>query len=163
MSLRLTDDERRTLGGEHGELHRKLLLTVVRFGETMEADRLVEIEGQGHLVIPESAPGLGARLTFLEELAAAGLRTKLPFTADPATLLNDSLVGLTDDQLERLRQAYPDEVRDPGRHLARAPGGLRGSTRPRLSRRRHTWRRAPGRGGRHGADPRARWLIGKSK
>ena len=38
MNLRLTDNERRTLDGE---LHRKLLLTVVRFGVTMEADRLV--------------------------------------------------------------------------------------------------------------------------
>ncbi len=44
------------MNGEHGKLHRKPLLTVVRFGETMEADRLVDIEGPGHLAIRESAP-----------------------------------------------------------------------------------------------------------
>ena len=50
MSLRLGDDERRTLDGDRGNLHRKLLLTLVRFGEVIEADRLFKTEESGQLI-----------------------------------------------------------------------------------------------------------------
>jgi len=67
----LTRDERAVLDGSRGEIPRKLLLTMVRFGEAMDAERLVPVEGPGHLVIPESKPGVGARTEFLEALVVS--------------------------------------------------------------------------------------------
>lgn len=110
-AMDLTRDEREVLDGSLGEIPRKLLLTMVRFGEAMDAERLVPVEGPGHLVIPESKPGVGARTEFLESLVDAGVRAALPFTADPATILNETLSDLTDEQRERLARAYPMEVR----------------------------------------------------
>ena len=109
--MELTRDERAVLDGNRGEIPRKLLLTMVRFGEAMDAERLVPVEAPGHLVIPESKPGVGARTEFLESLVEAGVRAALPFTADPATILNETLSDLTDEQRERLARAYPLEVR----------------------------------------------------
>lgn len=111
VSLDLSADERRALAGERGETHRKLMQTMVLYAEALNADRLVEIEGPGHLVVNDSRSGWGARLEFLEEVAGAGLRTKFPFTIDPPAPYRDSALTLTAEQKQAMDRRYVHEDR----------------------------------------------------
>jgi len=109
--LRLTDDEQRMLNGEQGEVQRKLMQTLVRYGETMDAGCLVEVEGPGHLVVLDSRRGWGARLEFLEEVAAAGLKTRFPFTMDPPGPYRVDVLDLSPSQEQAVNKRYAGEER----------------------------------------------------
>ena len=61
----------------------KVMETVVHYAEALHAERLVDIEGPGHFVIPEALPGISPPVELLEELVDASLKTKFPFTLDP--------------------------------------------------------------------------------
>ena len=54
VSLSLSVEERRALAGDYGDTQRKLLQTMVLYAQALNADRLVDIEGPGHLVINDS-------------------------------------------------------------------------------------------------------------
>ncbi len=86
--MRLTDEEQALLGGEHGSVMQKVMQTIVRYGEALNAEKLVDIEGPGHFVIAYSNQGIAPSIKMLEELVAAGLRTKYPFTLDPRGALD---------------------------------------------------------------------------
>jgi hypothetical protein len=83
LNIKLSMEEREVLNGNQGSVLQKIMKTVVLYGEALDAERLVDIEGQGHMVIPWSIPGISPPIEMLEELAAAGLKTKHPFTLDP--------------------------------------------------------------------------------
>ncbi len=83
LTIELTDGERDILHGNHGATLQKVLETVVRYAEALGAERLVDIEGPGHFVIPWASPGIAPPLEMLDELAEAGLETTHPFTLDP--------------------------------------------------------------------------------
>ena len=79
--------------------------------DTAIADRLLDIEGPGHLVIVDSRAGFGARLEFLEEVAAAGLKTTFPFTMDPAGPYKVDALDLTPRQKVAVNKTYACEDR----------------------------------------------------
>jgi predicted aconitase len=81
--MNLTREEKSILEGKHGPTLQKVMRTLVLYGEALEAEKLVDIEWDGHFSIPSSLPGLGPRLEILDELAIAGLKTKFSFTLDP--------------------------------------------------------------------------------
>ncbi len=83
LNIQLSKEERDILQGAKGSVLQKVMKTVVLYGEALGAEQLVDIEGQGHLVIPWSIPGISPPIDMLEELMEAGLRTKHPFTLDP--------------------------------------------------------------------------------
>ncbi len=97
-ALSLNSEERATLNGDFGETRQKLMRTMVLYAQALDADHLVEVEGPGHLVIPDSRSGWGARLEFLEEVAGAGLTTAYPFTMDPVGPYKVSALDLTPKQ-----------------------------------------------------------------
>lgn len=109
--MQLNTEEQAALAGKQGETYRKLMQTLVRYGETMEADKLVDIEGPGHLVIQDSRKGWGARLEFLEELAAAGLKTRHPFTIDPPGPYRVDVLDLSTGQTQAVETRYAGEAR----------------------------------------------------
>ena len=83
LNIHLSQEERDILEGNQGRVLQKVMETVVLFGEALGADRLVDIDGPGHFVIPWCIPGIAPPIEMLEDLVAAGLKTKYPFTLDP--------------------------------------------------------------------------------
>ena len=94
LNIQLSKEERDILQGAKGSVLQKVMKTVVLYGEALGAESLVDIEGQGHLVIPWSIPGISPPIDMLEELVDAGLRTKHPFTLDPYPPLDFSNLNL---------------------------------------------------------------------
>ncbi|NJD60826.1 MAG: hypothetical protein C3F13_16190 [Anaerolineales bacterium] len=88
LHVRLSQDELGILQGVQGATMQKVMETVVRYAEALQAERLVDINGPGHLVIPWCIAGIAPPVEMLEELVAAGVKTKYPFTLDPRSPLD---------------------------------------------------------------------------
>ena len=111
LKIKLTNDERDLLHGSQGPIIQKIMGTVVLYGEALEAERLVSIEGPGHFVIPYSSPGIAPPIELLEELADAGLKTKFPFTLDPRPPLDFDNLFLRPEEETAIEEMYRDQAR----------------------------------------------------
>jgi predicted aconitase len=110
FDISLTKEEREVLQGKGGPILQKVMETVVRYAEALGAERLVEIEGPGHFVIPWASPGIAPPLQMLDELAEAGLQTTYPFTLDPCAPLDFEPLDLTEAQQQKILDIYRDQV-----------------------------------------------------
>lgn len=84
--MELTAEELDILKGKHGETLRKAMESVVLYGETFGAKRLVPIDGPVHLVTSFGIPLLTPVFDKMDQLIEANLRTEKPFTVDPRPL-----------------------------------------------------------------------------
>ncbi len=109
FKINLTSEEQDILHGSQGPTLQKVMETVVRYGEALGAERLVDIEGAGHFVLSWSSPGIAPPLELLDELVQAGLQTKYPFTLDPYAPLDFENLGLRVDQEQTLDDMYRDQ------------------------------------------------------
>jgi hypothetical protein len=96
--MKLTSEEQAVVQGKHGAALKKVMLTLVSYGEALGAERFVDIEGSGHFALHHVLPGIGPRLEMLDELVEAGLRAKFPFTLDPVPPLDFENLDLSPDQ-----------------------------------------------------------------
>jgi predicted aconitase len=110
LKIKLTQDEKDILHGSQGPSLQKIMKTVVLYGEALGAERLVDIEGDGHFVIPFAIPGTGPSMEMLAELMTAGLKTKYPFTLDPKAPLDFQNLCLKPDQEKILLEMYRDQA-----------------------------------------------------
>lgn len=117
LQIRLTQEELDLLQGKQGPTMRKVMETVVLYGEALGAERLVDIDGDGHFVITYAIPGIAPSLEMLDELVAAGLKTKYPFTLDPKPPLDFENWWLNSEQVQLLEQMYQDQQRYDERML----------------------------------------------
>jgi predicted aconitase len=111
VEIKLSQEEQAVLQGDYGATMQKVMESVVRYGQALGAEKLVAIEGPGHFVIPWALPWLGPPLEMLEELAAAGLRTKFPFTLDPCAPLDFENLDLETEVEEKIRVMFKDQDR----------------------------------------------------
>lgn len=111
LRIELNEEEREILQGKAGPTMQKVMETVVLYGDALGAGRLVEIEGDGHFVIPWASPGIAPPLEMLDELAAAGLKTTHPFTLDPRAPLDFENLSLRAEQEQTLEHMYRDQAR----------------------------------------------------
>jgi predicted aconitase len=111
LRIQLTQEEGDILQGRQGPVLQKAMETVVLYGEALGAERLVDIEGDGHFVIAYAIPGIAPSLEMLDELVAAGLKTKSPFTLDPKPPLDFENWWLSPEQVQLLEQMYQDQER----------------------------------------------------
>jgi predicted aconitase len=81
--MKLTNEEQAILDGKQGETLQKVMRSVVLYGETFGAERLVPIEGHPHLVTSFGANTIKPYFELMQELIDAGLKTKETFTVDP--------------------------------------------------------------------------------
>jgi predicted aconitase len=92
----LTDEEQALLDGRQGETLRKVMRSVVAYGEVFGAERLVPIEGMPHLVTSFGANTIRPYFDMVEEILEDGLKFSKPFTVDPRPMeyeaLNPSLL-----------------------------------------------------------------------
>lgn len=79
----LTDEEQAMLDGSQGPVMAKIMKTVVTFGDTFGAERLVPLDHAVHLVTSFGMIGLDPVFDMMDEIIAAGIRTPEPFTCDP--------------------------------------------------------------------------------
>ncbi|UCC64055.1 MAG: DUF521 domain-containing protein [Anaerolineae bacterium] len=111
LDIRLTQEERDILQGKQGPTMQKVMKTVVLYGEALGAERLVDIEGDGHFVIAYAIPGIAPSMEMLDELVAAGLKTRYRFTLDPKPPLDFENWHLSLEQVQVLGQMYRDQAR----------------------------------------------------
>lgn len=83
----LTEEQKSILAGSRGETMAKILRTLVMYGETFRAERLVPVTGEyGHTVISFGIGVMKPVYDLYEELIAAGAVSQQPFSADPLPL-----------------------------------------------------------------------------
>jgi hypothetical protein len=111
LKIHLTEEERGILDGQHGSTMQRVLETLVLYGEALGAERLVDINGDGHFVIAWATPGIAPSFELLDELVDAGLKTRLPFTLDPSAPLDFENWSLRPDQENQLVEMYQDQER----------------------------------------------------
>lgn len=85
-NMKLTPEEIEILDGRRGETLQKALKSVVLYGETFGAERLLPIDGSIHLVTSFGIPMLTPVFDIMDELIKENLRTKKSFTVDPRPL-----------------------------------------------------------------------------
>ena len=83
FNIDLTAEERAILMGDRGEILRKAMESVLLYGASFDARRLVPIDGAPHLVTSVAVNVIKPYFEMVNELIAAGLRTSKPFTVDP--------------------------------------------------------------------------------
>lgn len=83
----LTEEQQAILEGAQGEIMAKVLKTLVMYGETFGAQRLVPVTSQyGHTVISFGIGVMGPVYDLYDQLLGAGAVSKQPFSADPLPL-----------------------------------------------------------------------------
>ena len=110
LAIELSQEERDILQGKQGLVLQRIMETVVLYGEAMGAERLVDIEGDGHFVIAYAIPGIAPPLEMLDELLAAGLKTRFPFTLDPRPPLDFENWWLRPEQVQMLEEMYQEQM-----------------------------------------------------
>jgi Uncharacterized conserved protein len=92
--MQLTDDDRRILDGEQGEVKRKALELLLTLARIYDADSLVPIDSahiNGASIVAVGETGVG----FVEDMASDGATIVVPATTNPKSLpLTDKDVGL---------------------------------------------------------------------
>ena len=109
LKINLTQEEEDILHGKQGQTMQKIMETLVLYGEVLNAEKLVEIEGNGHLVICWPIPGISPPMEMLDEFVDCGLQTKFPFTLDPKAPLDFENLHLKAWQEQVLSEIYKDQ------------------------------------------------------
>ena len=84
--MRLTAEEQAILDGQRGETLAKVMKSLVMYGDTFGAEKMVPATGQAHLVTSFGLSVTIALFDVMDELIAAGLHAEQPFTMDPRPL-----------------------------------------------------------------------------
>ena len=83
----LTPEQQALLDGAKGEVMAKVVKTLVMYGDTFGAQRMVPVNSKyGHTVISYGLNALGPVLSLFDQLIDAGLTADQKFTADPRPL-----------------------------------------------------------------------------
>ena len=109
--MTLTKEQEALLNGEKGEVMAKIMKTLVMFGDTFEAERLVPVTGKyGHTVISYGLKVLGPVLDVFDEIIDAGLTDGQKFSADPRPLDKNVPSNLLEDIIFK-KIMYTDQER----------------------------------------------------
>lgn len=87
MGMTLTPEQQALLNGERGETMAKVMKTLVVYGETFGASRMVPVtSGYGHLVTSFGLSVMKPVYTLMEQLIQSGALSEQKFTVDPRPL-----------------------------------------------------------------------------
>ena len=94
----LTPEQQALLDGSKGEVMAKVVKTLVMYGDTFGAQRMVPVNSKyGHTVISYGLNALGPVLNLFDQLIDAGLTADQKFTADPRPLDKNVPSSFLDD------------------------------------------------------------------
>ena len=109
--MTLTPEQEALLNGSKGEVMAKIMKTLVMFGETFGAERLVPVTSEyGHTVISYGLKVLSPVLDIFDEIIAAGLTDGQKFSADPRPLDKNVPSSLLEDIIFK-KIMYTDQER----------------------------------------------------
>lgn len=82
--MNLTLEQQEILAGKRGEVHKKVMETLTRYGELFGADSMVEITGEyNHLVTSFGLKSLDSVYALFDQLISASKVSQQKFTVDP--------------------------------------------------------------------------------
>lgn len=82
--MELTPEELNILEGKEGEVYGKIMKTIVMYGDTFGASKLVPVTSQyGHLVTSFGISIMKPVFSLMDELLDAGVKSQQKFTVDP--------------------------------------------------------------------------------
>ena len=115
----LTKEQQALLDGEKGEVMAKIVKTLVMFGETFGAERMVPVTSEyGHTVISYGLKVLAPVLDVFDEIIDAGLTDGQKFTADPRPLDKNVPSSLLEDVVfKQIMYTYQDRYEEQMRKL----------------------------------------------
>ena len=117
--MKLTPEQEALLNGEKGEVMAKIMKTLVMFGDTFGAERLVPVTSEyGHTVISYGLKVLSPVLDVFDQIIDAGLTDGQKFTADPRPL--DKKVPsnpIEDIVFKKIMYTYQDRYEEQMRKL----------------------------------------------
>ena len=118
--MKLTPEQQAMLNGEKGETMAKVVKTLVMYGDTFGAERMVPISSKyGHTVISFGLKVMKPVYDLYQEIIDAGLVSDQKFTADPKPLdkhVPSSLIAATSParaRCSRGRSRLPSCTRTP--------------------------------------------------
>lgn len=98
MAMTLTPEQQAVLNGERGETLAKVMQTLVRYGETFGAEKMVPVTGGcGHLVTSFGLSVMKPVYALMEQLIDSGVLSGQKFSADPRPLDNNVPKNLLQD------------------------------------------------------------------
>lgn len=90
--MQLTPEELEILEGNHGEVLSKIMKTIVMYGDTFNASKLVPVTSEyGHLVTSFGLSMMKPVYKLMDEIIHAGLVSKQSFSVDPRPLDFDNV------------------------------------------------------------------------
>ena len=82
--MELTKEQQEILSGSQGEVMAKIMKTLVMYGETFGATKMVPVTSKyGHIVTSFGVIVIEGVFKMMDELVAAGVVSKQKFSADP--------------------------------------------------------------------------------
>ena len=117
--MKLTKEQEALLNGEKGEVMAKIMKTLVMFGDTFGAKRLVPVTSEyGHTVISYGLKVLSPVLDVFDQIIDAGLTDGQKFTADPRPLDKNVPSNLLEDIVfKNIMYTYQDRYEEQMRKL----------------------------------------------
>lgn len=96
--MKLTPEQQALLNGEKGEMMAKVMKTLVMYGDTFGAERMVPVTSkEGHTVISYGLAALKPVYDLFDKLIDAGLTDGQKFTADPRPIDKNVPSSFLDD------------------------------------------------------------------
>ena len=87
MAMKLTAEQQNILDGGQGDVHAKVMKTLVMYGETFNATEMVPVTGaKGHLVTSFGLSVMKPVYGLMDQLIEAGALSQQPFSVDPRPL-----------------------------------------------------------------------------
>ena len=84
MAMQLTAEQQALLNGEKGEVMAKVMKTLVMYGETFGAEKMVPVTSdKGHLVTSFGLKMMTPVFDLMDQLLNAGVKSKQKFSVDP--------------------------------------------------------------------------------
>jgi len=124
MSMVLTPEQQAILDGGQGEVMAKVMKTLVVYGETFGAEKMVPIaKGCGHTVISFGLGAIKAVYSLYDEILEAGVTSSQPFSADPRPMDPNVPSNLLQDLVfKEFMYNKQDQYEDQLKKLGMMPG-----------------------------------------
>ena len=82
--MQLTVEQQAILNGEKGETLKKVMLTLVKYGEAFNADKMVAVTSEyNHLVTSFGLKALTPVYELMDKILEAGAQSSQKFSCDP--------------------------------------------------------------------------------
>ena len=113
MSMQLTSEQQAVLDGSRGPVMAKVMKTLVMYGETFGAEKMVPVASRfGHLVTSFGLSVMKPVYELMDQLIEAGALSSQPFSADPRPLDKNVPTNLLQDLVFKVMYSKQDSYEE---------------------------------------------------